>query len=232
MTENMVWSSKELKKKGLTCLNTNFAQAYFVVLLLRLISDIPALCFGKGNSAANLSPGSSILLLLFFLAGMVLLLSPLTVGRNAFYLELRQGRAEFHTLWKYFAQGTRTYLSVIKGMFIRYLSIFASTLLFVGPGVFQYYRTFFIPWLLADHPEMTFTQAMHKSMAMTKGQKFNIFIMQLTFLGWVALSFFLAHRFSMWLPASAGQIAATAIYALPAVYYHAAVAELYKKLEA
>lgn len=229
--KNMAWSSKELKKRGLICLNTNFAQTYFIVLLLRLISDIPGFFFGKGNSVANLSIGTSIILLLVFLAGMIFLLSPLTVGKNAFYLELRQGRASFDTLWKYFTMGMHTYVSLIKGMLIRYLSIFAGTLLFIAPGVFQYYRTFFVPWILAEHAEMTSGQAMQKSMEMTKGQKFNIFIMQLTFVGWVALSFFLAHRFSIWLPASIGQIAATAIYALPAVYYNAAVAELYKKLE-
>lgn len=225
----MVWSSKELKKKGLVCLNTNFAQAYFIVLILRLITDIPTLILGQGISITNLSLGSSLLLLLIFLCGAIFLVSVLSVGKNAFYLELRQGKADFSTLWKYFTQGTDTYFSVIKGMFLRYLSVFAGTLLFIAPGVIQYYRTFFVPWLLAEHPEMTSRQVMQKSLAMTKGQKFNIFIMQLTFLGWIALSFFIAHRFSMWLPSSVGQIVSTAVYALPAAYYQAAVAELYKK---
>lgn len=226
----MVWSTKEIKKKGLACLNQNFIQAYLAVLVLRLIADIPALFFHQDGSIQSLSPAGSALLLIILLTGTVFVYLPLTAGKNRFYTDLDRGSAEFDTLWHYFTQGIKTYLSIVKGMALRYLTVFAGGLILIVPGIMQYYRTFFTPWILARHPDMTAGEAMQKSRQMTAGQKMNLFIMQLTFLGWIALCFFLSGRFSLILPGSIGRAVSTAIYALPAAYYNAAVAALYTRL--
>lgn len=226
----MVWSSKEIKKKGLTCLNKNFIQAYLAVLVIRLIADIPALFFNQGSSIRTLSLSGSALLLAILLAGTIFIYLPLNAGKNRFYMDLNDGSAEFDTLWHFFTRGKKTYLSIVKGMTVRYLTVLAGGLILIVPGIMQYYRTFFTPWILAQHPDMTAGVAMQKSREMTAGQKMNLFIMQLTFLGWIALCFFLSYRFSLVLPTGIGRAVSTAIYALPAAYYHAAVAALYTKL--
>lgn len=227
----MVWTSKEIKKKGLACLNKNFAQAYLIVLLLRLIADIPALFFEQDLSFTRLTQAGSILLILIMLTGILFIYLPLTAGKHAYYLELGQGKAEFSTLWRFFTQGSRVYLSIVKGMALRYLTVTAGCLILAVPGILAYYRTFFTPWILAEDPELSPVQAMQISRDMTAGQRMNLFIMQLTFLGWIALCFFLTYRFSLLLPASISRAVSTAVYALPGAYYHAAVAELYHKLK-
>lgn len=227
----MVWTSKEIKKKGLACLNQNFALAYLIVLLLRLIADIPALFFEQDLSFTRLTQAGSILLILILLTGLLFIYLPLTAGKHAYYLELRKGRTEFSTLWRFFTQGSRVYLSIVKGMALRYLTVAAGCLILAVPGILAYYRTFFTPWILAEKPELSPAQAMQISRDMTAGQRMNLFIMQLTFLGWIALCFFLSYRFSLLLPASISRAVSTAVYALPGAYYHAAVAELYHQLK-
>ena len=45
-----------------------------------------------------------------------------------------------------------------------------------------------VPYLLHDYPELTPREAMKISREMMSGQKWNIFILDLTFIGWILLS--------------------------------------------
>ena len=45
-----------------------------------------------------------------------------------------------------------------------------------------------IPYLLADHPEMSREEAFARSKELMKGQKWNAFVLDLSFLGWEILS--------------------------------------------
>lgn len=226
----MNWTSKELKKKGLESLKGNFAQAYLVILMLRMVTDIPSYILRMDDMISGLPPAGLILMLIVFLAALVLLAAPLSVGGNVFFLQLRKQKADYCLLWQYFAEGAGRYSSVVKGMFIRYLMVFARLLILIVPGVAGYYSTFFVPWILAEYPEMPAGEAIRRSRAMTERQKMNIFIMQMTFSGWIILSIFLVYRFNLVLPAAWTHIVSIAVYALPYVYYRAAAAELYVKL--
>lgn len=226
----MNWTSGELKKKGLESLKGNFAQAYLVVLMLHIITDIPSYVLSTGDMISDLPPVSLMLMLIAFLIAVVLLAAPLHVGRNVFFLEQRKQKADYCLLWGYFTEGTDKYLSVVKGMFFRYFTVFVKLLIFIVPGITGYYSTFFVPWILAEYPGMSPKGAVERSKAMTRGQKMNIFIMQMTFAGWIILSIFLVYRFSLVLPAAWARIVSIAVYSLTFVYYQAAVAELYVKL--
>lgn len=225
----MNWTSGEMKKKGLESLKGNFAQAYFVVLMLHMITDIPSCILRADDVISDLPAAGLILILTAFLTGAVLLAAPLNVGGNAFFLEQREQKADYCLLWRYFTEGADKYFSVVKGMFFRYLTVFAKLLIFIVPGIIGYYSTFFVPWILAEYPAMSPGDAAERSKAMTRGQKMNIFIMQMTFAGWIILSVFLVYRFSLVLPAAWAHIVSIAVYALPFVYYQAAAAELYAK---
>lgn len=226
----MNWTSGELKKKGLESLKDNFARAYLVVLMLHMIIDFPSYVLSADDLISDLPPVSFMLMLTAFLTAAVLLAAPLHVGGNVFFLEQRKQKADYCLLWRYFTEGTDKYLSVVKGMFFRYFTVFVKLLIFIAPGVTGYYSTFFVPWILAEYPEMSPRGAVERSKAMTSGQRMNIFIMQMTFAGWIILSIFLVYRFSLVLPPAWARIVSIAVYALPFVYYRAAVAELYVTL--
>jgi uncharacterized membrane protein len=54
---------------------------------------------------------------------------------------------------------------------------------FVKP--FEYILT---PYVLADHPEYNYAEALNESKRLTKGHKLEIFVLHLSFIGWILLS--------------------------------------------
>jgi uncharacterized membrane protein len=68
------------------------------------------------------------------------------------------------------------------------LQVFAWSLLFVIPGIVASYRYAMVPYLMADHPEMSVAQAFDRSKAMMKGHKGELFLLHLSFIGWLLLS--------------------------------------------
>lgn len=50
------------------------------------------------------------------------------------------------------------------------------------------YRWRLVPWLLAENPSLTGTEARRISAAVTRGEKWNIFVLDLSFLGWAILA--------------------------------------------
>lgn len=69
------------------------------------------------------------------------------------------------------------------------LFVFLWSLLFLVPGIIKaisYSQAFFI---LAEYPDVSVTQALKISQKITKGYKADLFVLQLSFIGWVILCF-------------------------------------------
>ena len=110
---------------------------------------------------------------------------PIEVGMNRYFLEARQDRSDFANLFSMFRAGR--YLNVVKANAWRMLFTFLWLLLFVIPGIIKGYSYSMIPYLMADNPGMDYQRAMKLSMAMTNGEKWNIFVLDLSFIGWYLL---------------------------------------------
>lgn len=76
----------------------------------------------------------------------------------------------------------------LGGMLWRYLFIFLWTLLAIIPGIVKSYAYFAAPYLLAEFPAVRPTDAIKISMRMTSGYKGEIFVYDLSFIGWYLLS--------------------------------------------
>jgi uncharacterized membrane protein len=107
---------------------------------------------------------------------------PLAVGKSRFFLEARQDRAEIANLFYSFRSGR--YMSAVKALAWRLLFTFLWTLLFIIPGIVKSYAYSMIPYIMADNPCMDYKRAMRLSMDMTRGQKWDIFVLDLSFIGW------------------------------------------------
>ena len=55
------------------------------------------------------------------------------------------------------------------------------------PGVIKAYEYSMIPYLLAENPNLSASQAFSLSKQMTTGQKMDLFVLDLSFLGWIIL---------------------------------------------
>lgn len=62
------------------------------------------------------------------------------------------------------------------------------TLLFIIPGIVKSYQYKMIPYILADNPDIEWREAFELSKQMTNGHKMDLFILDLSFIGWYILA--------------------------------------------
>ena len=58
------------------------------------------------------------------------------------------------------------------------------TLLFIIPGLIKTYSYAMTPYILAEHPEMTATEAITESRRIMDGNKWRLFCLSISFMGW------------------------------------------------
>ena len=105
------------------------------------------------------------------------------IGKNRFYMESRQtgysvGVQEI--LWGF----THDYLNIVWVMFLRGLIIMLGSMLCFIPGIYFGYCYYMVPYILAENPDMKATDALRMSKEMMEGQKFNTFVLEISFWGW------------------------------------------------
>ena len=68
--------------------------------------------------------------------------------------------------------------------FLRSLYTFLWSLLFIIPGIIKGYAYAMTPFILAEHPELTASQAIRLSEDLMDGHKADLFVLDLSFIGW------------------------------------------------
>ena len=61
------------------------------------------------------------------------------------------------------------------------------TLLFIIPGIIKSYEYAIIPYILADDPEISSKDAFKKAKQMMNGNKWRLFKLEFSFIGWTLL---------------------------------------------
>ena len=115
-----------------------------------------------------------------------LALGLLTVGLAAFFLEaLRSEKASFESFFKGFTEylGTK-FLSMIL------VSIYTAlwAILLYIPAIVKSYAYAMTPYILLDKPELSANEAITDSRMMMRGHKWELFLLDLSFIGWILLS--------------------------------------------
>ena len=118
--------------------------------------------------------------------GVFLLMPPLWVGMCYSFLCIYRGQQP--TVNTLFESGFNNYGRVVGGILWMELFIWLWSLLLVIPGIIKGIAYSMTPYLLADHPNIPATEAIKVSNKITYGYKMDIFIMQLSFIGWHFLS--------------------------------------------
>ena len=79
-------------------------------------------------------------------------------------------------------------MNIVSGIFLQNLFIFLWSLLLIIPGIVKSYQYRMIPYLLAEDPNLSFSEATRLSTEMMSGEKRDAFVLDLSFLGWQLLS--------------------------------------------
>ena len=121
-----------------------------------------------------------------FLA-ILFIVSPLEIGLCSFFLKLsNEEKPEVLTPFK--DTFDSTYTKKLGGSLWMALWIFIWSLLFFIPGIVKSFSYAMTPYILADCPEVSPTEALKISQRMMNGHKGELFMLQLSFIGWHILS--------------------------------------------
>ena len=82
---------------------------------------------------------------------------------------------------------------------VQYIFIFLWTLLFIIPGFIAAYRYRFAVYNLCENPDMGVMEAINMSKAQTAGFKWQLFVLDLSFIGWRILSGLTLNILAIWL---------------------------------
>ena len=111
----------------------------------------------------------------------------MSMGRATYSLNLIDGaEAKFEDLFT----GFRRFYDALIMNVVSILAVFAGALLFVIPGIILGYAYAMAPYILAENPGITGTEALRRSRELMKGHKWELFWLELTFIGWETLAAF------------------------------------------
>lgn len=196
-------TNQEYKNAALTALKGNWAPSVIATIVLMAFTYLiigPYVVMYMLN-LNGMTPGSAGLILgvyALYIFGFTFVFSPLNIGYtyafNSLYME-----GDNAVTGNTFRFGFRRWGRNVWGMFL--VGFFTSlwSLLLIVPGIIKFYAYAMTPYILIDNPELSANQAINLSCKMMKGHKFDLFFLQLSFIGWGILSVFTGGIGLLWL---------------------------------
>ena len=118
--------------------------------------------------------------------GLILLGGPFAYGYTAFWLgQVRWQKPGLEVLFSGLQQ---SFVNSIAVYLLQGIFTFLWGLLFVIPGIIKGYSYALSMYILRDHPEMEALEVIDTSRAMMDGNKWRLFCLDLSFIGWYLLS--------------------------------------------
>lgn len=117
----------------------------------------------------------------FAYALAALLYNPFYTGVCRFMLKSVDDRAEVKEVVYGF---DHSYKNVVKTMFHADLRVLAWSLLFIIPGIYKKYQYRMVAYILAEHPDVDYREALQQSSDIMNGEKWHAFVLDLSFIPW------------------------------------------------
>jgi len=199
-----MWERVELKANAKAALSRYYWMAFAVCLvystingagavggnMLRLVIDLQNMgtitltnAMQLGVVSAGIIFGAIGLILLFFV------LNPLTVGLHRYFMESRTFKSDFGTLFYGFTGGR--YWKNVGVMALVTVKTTLWTLLLIVPGIIKGYEYYMVPYILAENDKIETNRIFELSKLMTDNEKMSIFVLNLSFIGWILLGILL-----------------------------------------
>lgn len=110
--------------------------------------------------------------------------NPIRIGLNRYLMENRQSRSHLGTIFTTFCH---PYLNLVRVQIVTDLKILLGSFLFLIPGIIWQYQYALVPYLLAENPYLSSRRARELSRQIMHGEKWHLFLLQLSFIGWYLL---------------------------------------------
>ena len=197
-----MWNRKEMKTRGKAAFKANYWKCVIVSLIaVVLLGAFGGYSGSKSSSVATSEEGITALMtgdmakyyaLVFAAMGIVVLIAflisifvynPLTVGVDRFFLSNSKQPAELGEV----GYGFKNFGRSVLALFLSDLLILLGCIVII-PGIILSYSYRLVPYIIADDPTISATDAIKKSREMMKGYKWKSFVLDLSFIGWYILT--------------------------------------------
>ena len=208
-----MWSRSELKTNAKTALKNFFWKGLLAIIIVSAISGLvssilqgivgavtgeqlgstlnpealQAIQDGADATevlAAQQSEGASAaqsILSILQLVANIFLIIPIGVGLNRFFEKSRGVKTGFGELFV----PLKNCVNVGFTMLWMGIKVFLWSLLLIVPGIIKSYEYSMVPYILAENPSISGKRAFQISKAMTKGHKWDLFVLELSFILWI-----------------------------------------------
>ena len=186
-----MWSISAVKERAKTVLYGNYWSVFLVCLLVSITGGGSS----GNNSRYTFRDGEFSLYnpvtrrVIFIVIGMMVLRLIIgyiiEAGSRRYLLNLCKGQNDIGLIGFGFSEGR--YGNIFKTMFFKGVLVFLWSLLLIIPGIVMGYAYRFVPYLLAENPRMKWSRALELSKNMTEGHKWQMFVFDLSFIGWYLL---------------------------------------------
>ena len=172
-------NTTELKANAKEQLRGKWAVAIATVLVANILIDSDVM-YKVSEKFGLIGLSISCSLISLFLGGVI------SVGLCKFLLDMTTKREEprFETLFSQF----NIYLKTLGLNILLTLSVGIGTILFIVPGIIvglMFSQSYYI---LSEDPSKSITQCIKESVDMMNGHKWDLFYLELTFIGWWLLT--------------------------------------------
>lgn len=152
-----------------------------LLLLITVVLNLADL-FCSGPSYETLLDSGPLGVFVFILTGLISLL--LEAGRAEYCLAVRRGEPSAYADLFY---GFSFALRFIALLLLESLLVGLGLVFFVVPGLILLYRYRFALYILCEEPQTGIVEALRRSAAELKGFKSELFLLDLSFIGWELL---------------------------------------------
>ena len=193
-----MWTNQELKEKAKAAFKANYWPCVGVSLLMSVLtggSYVSSRAQGSGTDMQNSmqSADPKVIAGIFIAFGIasiigilikIFLANPVEVGGYNFF---RENTEEPGVPFSLIKTGFQNYGHTFATLFLRDLFLVLWFLLFIIPGLIKAYSYCMVPFILAEHPELSATETITRSREMMNGHKWRAFLLDLSFIGWILL---------------------------------------------
>ena len=197
-----MWNRQQVKEQAKIIMKRNYWKMFVVTLIASTLTGEKTTIiervqdFASNNHSYDAQPifySSNFELIFYSFISIASILGILytifignviVVGKNGYFIKNHDENPGLGEIFKGFKGN---YLNVVKIMFLMDLKTLLWLLLFIIPGFVKAYEYSMIPYLLAENPNLSAPQAFSLSKQMTTGQKMDLFVLDLSFLGWIIL---------------------------------------------
>lgn len=197
-----MWTITEVKQNGKNAFKANYWPCVLAALVMSVFAGGSGTAYRSQQQSGDLSatlsemdPQQRLYVVIAALSAAVIvfavsalikifLANPIELGGAYFFKSNVEDPPVPFSLIKY---GFRNYWHTFVTLFLRDLYLVLWFLLFLIPGLIKMYSYCMVPYILAENPDMPANEVITRSREMMDGNKWQTFLLDLSFIGWILL---------------------------------------------